>query len=110
MDWLIKLFQREINMDFKPISDRLLVRRADAETKTASGFFIPDAIAEQANKGTVLAMGPGKSTKDGLIIPIADIAVNDMVMFAPGAGIPVKVNGEALLVLKEEEIIAVVDE
>ena len=109
MDWLTKLLQREINMDFKPMGDRLLVRRAEAETKTVSGFFIPETATEQANKGTVLVMGTGRSTKEGLLIPIADIAVDDVIMFAPGAGIPVKVNGEDLLVLKEEEIIAIVD-
>jgi chaperonin GroES len=97
-------------MNFKPILDRVLVRRAESETKTASGFFIPESNVEQANKGTVLAIGPGKPTKDGVLIPVADIAVDDMIMFAPGAGIPVKINGESLLILKEEEIIAVVAE
>ena len=92
------------------MADRVLVRRADAETKTASGFFIPDSSVEKANKGTVIAMGPGKSTKDGVIIPIADIQVNDVVMFSQGAGISVKVNGEDFLVLKEEEIFAISEE
>ena len=97
-------------MDFRPMADRVLVRRAEAETKTVSGFFIPDVAAEQANKGTVVSVGPGRALKDGRIIPITDIVIDDIVMFTPGAGIPVKVNGEALLVLKEEEILAVVNE
>lgn len=92
------------------MADRILLRRAEAETKTVSGFFIPEMSVEKTNKGTVIAMGPGKLSKDGQVIPIADIAVNNTVMFSNGAGIPVTVNGEEFLVLKEEEILAVVSE
>ena len=95
-------------MNFKPISDRVLVKRADAENKTASGFIIPDASVEKANRGTVVAMGPGRSLKDGRVVPIADVSIGDVVMFE-GNGINVKVDGEQLVVLKEEEIIAIVD-
>jgi chaperonin GroES len=95
-------------MDFKPMADRVLVQQDDTETKTASGFFIPDSSVEKANKGTVLAIGPGKTTKDGVVIPMP-VEINDKVMFAPGAGIKVKVNGEEMLVLKEEELIAIVE-
>jgi len=97
-------------MNFKPMADRVLVRRTEAENKTVSGFFIPDSSVEKSNKGVVLAMGPGKSTKDGVVIPIADIKINDVVMFSQGAGIPVKVNGEDFVVLKEEEIFAIEEE
>ena len=95
-------------MNFKPMSDRVLVKRADAENKTASGFIIPDASVEKANRGTVVAMGPGRSLKDGRVVPIADVGIGDVVMFE-GNGISVKVDGEQLVVLKEEEIIAIVD-
>lgn len=95
-------------MNFKPMADRILIRRAEAETKTASGFFIPDTSVEKANRGTVVAVGPGKSTKDGLVIPIADVKVGDVIMFE-GNGINIKVDGEQLVVLKEEEIIAIVE-
>jgi len=97
-------------MDFRPMADRVLVRRSDPETKTLSGLVIPDSTAEKANQGTVVAVGPGRSTVDGRVIPIADVAIGDLVMFGPDAGIPVKVNSEALLVLKESELIAVVDQ
>ena len=90
------------------MSDRVLVKRADAENKTASGFIIPDAALEKTNRGTVVAMGPGRSLKDGRVVPIADISIGDVVMFE-GNGINVKVDGEQLVVLKEEEIIAIVD-
>jgi chaperonin GroES len=108
MAWLIELLPREINMNFTPMADRLLVRRAEAETKTASGFFIPEVMVEKANRGTVLAIGPGRSLKDGRVIPVEDVKVGDTVMFE-GNGINVKVNGEPLVVLKEQEIIAIVD-
>ena len=96
-------------MHFKPIADRVLIRRAEAETRTVSGFFIPDAVAEKANKGTVLALGPGRALKDGRVIPIADITIGDIIMYSPGAGIPVKVDGEEFIILTEDEIIAVVE-
>jgi len=95
-------------MNFKPMADRVLVKQAEAETKTASGFFIPDASVEKANKGTVLAVGPGKTTKDGVVIPVP-VNIDDQVMFAPGHGIKVKVDGQECLVLKEDELIAVVE-
>ena len=95
-------------MEFKPMHDRVLVKQDDSETKTASGFIIPDSSVEKANKGTVIAVGPGKSTKDGAVIPVA-VTIDEKVMFAPGTGIKVKVNGEEMLVLKEEEIIAIVE-
>ena len=88
--------------------DNLLVRRADAETKTKSGFFIPDASVGKPNTGTVLAMGPGRANKAGVVIPIAEIKLNDVVMFNQGSGIPVKVDGEDYIVLREEEIFAIV--
>ena len=95
-------------MNFKPMGDRVLVEAAPVETKTKSGFFIPDTLAEKTNTGTVLAVGPGKTTKDGVVIPVS-VNVDDRVMYIPGSGIPVKVDGENFLVLKEEELIAVVD-
>lgn len=95
-------------MNFKPMADRVLVRQSESETKTTSGFFIPDSSVEKANTGTILAVGPGKTTKDGVVVPIP-VEVNNKVMFAPGAGIPVRVEGEDYIVLKEEELIAVVE-
>lgn len=96
-------------MNFRPMLNHVLVRRAEEENKTSSGFIIPDASVEKPNKGTVLAIGPGKPTKDGVVIPIAEIKLNDVVMFSQGAGIPVKVDGDDFIVLKEEEIFAIVE-
>jgi chaperonin GroES len=95
-------------MNFKPMADRVLVQQAESQTKTTSGFIIPDSSVEKANTGTVLAVGPGKTTKDGQIISVP-VEVNNRVMFAPGSGIKVKVDGKDMLVLKEDELIAVID-
>ena len=95
-------------MNFKPTLDRLLVSRLEAETKTSSGFIIPDASVGKSNRGEVLAMGPGRINKDGVTIPISDIQVGDVVMFE-GIGISVKVDGKDYIILKEQEVIAIVD-
>jgi chaperonin GroES len=95
-------------MIFKPMADRVLIRRVDPETRTSAGFIIPDTSVVKANRGTVVAVGPGKLLKDGKVVPIADVKVGDVIMFE-GIGINVKINGEQLVVLQEEEIIAIVD-
>jgi chaperonin GroES len=95
-------------MNFKPMFDRVLVKQDPAETTTRSGFIIPDSTAEKTNTGTVVAVGPGKATKDGALIPLT-VQPADKIMYTPGNGIRVKVEGVELLVLKEEEIIAVID-
>lgn len=94
-------------MTFRPTADRVLVKRADLETKTSGGLYVPDSQSEKTNQGTIVSMGPGRTTKDGIIIPI-DLEVGDEVMFGGGAGTPVRVDGADYLVVKEEEIIAVV--
>ena len=95
-------------MNLKPLSDRVVVRRVDSESVTAGGIVIPDAATEKADQGTVLAVGPGKRNKDGQVIAL-DVAVNDRVLFGKFAGQTVKVDGEELLILKEEDILAVIN-
>jgi chaperonin GroES len=95
-------------MNLKPLSDRVVVRRVDSESVTKGGIVIPDAAAEKADKGTVLAVGPGKRTDAGTVIPL-DVNVNDLVLFGKFAGQNVKIDGEELLVLKEEDILAVIE-
>ena len=94
-------------MNLKPLSDRVVVRRVDSESVTKGGIFIPDAATEKADQGRVLAVGPGKRNKDGLVVAL-DVAVNDRVLFGKFAGQTVKVDGEELLILKEEDILAVI--
>lgn len=88
--------------------DNVLVRCNEAENKTLSGFIIPESSTPKPNTGTVLAVGPGKANKAGIVVPIAGIEIDNVVMFNQGAGIPVKVDGEDYIVLKEEEIFAIV--
>lgn len=97
-------------MNFKPMGDRLLVDEDARETKTSAGFFIPETSADAANRGTVLAVGPGAVPKNGGDPVPMLISVNDRILFAPGSGQKVKVEGKMYLVLKEEEVIAIVEE
>jgi chaperonin GroES len=94
-------------MNLKPLSDRVVVRRVDSESVTAGGIFIPDAATEKADQGTVLAVGPGKRNEQGELTAL-DVAVNDRVLFGKFAGQTVKVEGEELLILKEDDILAVI--
>lgn len=96
-------------MQLNPLHDRVVVKRVDAETKTASGLYIPDNAAEKPDQGIVLAVGPGKRNQEGAVIPMS-VNVNDRVMFGKFAGTTVKIKGEDLLVLAEEEIFAVIEE
>ncbi len=96
-------------MNLKPLSDRVVVRRVDSESVTAGGIFIPDAATEKADQGTVLAVGPGKRNKEGQVVALG-VAVNDRVLFGKFAGQTVKVDGEELLILKEEDILAVINQ
>ena len=92
------------------MGDRVLVDQDPVETKTSSGIFLHHEAADAVNRGTVLAVGPGRPTKKGdAIIPV-DIKVNERVLFPPGSGLQVKVEGVTYLVLKEDEIIAIVEE
>ena len=95
-------------MNLKPLSDRVVVRRVDSESVTKGGIFIPDAATEKADQGRVLAVGPGKRDKEGQVVAL-DVAVNDRVLFGKFAGQTVKVDGEELLILKEEDILAVIN-
>lgn len=97
-------------MNFKPLGDRVLVDEDAKETKTSSGLFIPDASADAANRGTILAVGPGEAPKNGgAVIPV-DLTVGERVLFAPGSGQKVVVAGKSYLVLKVGEVIATVTE
>lgn len=94
-------------MNLKPLLDRVVVRRVDSESVTKGGIFIPDAAAEKADQGTVLAVGPGKRDQNGQFIGIT-INTNDRVLFSKTAGQAVKVDGEELLILKEDEVLGII--
>jgi len=93
-------------MNLRPLHDRVIVKRLDQETKTASGLIIPDAAAEKPDQGEVLAIGNGKVQENGSVRPL-EVKVGDRVLFGKYSGQAVKVNGEELLVMREEDIMAV---
>ena len=95
-------------MKLRPLHDRVIVKRLENETKTASGIVIPDNAAEKPDQGEVKAVGAGKIQDDGKVRPMA-LKVGDRVLFGKYSGQSVKVDGEELLVMKEEDLFAVVE-
>ena len=94
-------------MNLKPLLDRVVVRRVDSEAVTKGGIVIPDTAAEKADQGSVLAVGPGKRNNEGTVIAL-DVQVGDTVLFGKFSGQTVKVDGEELLILKEDDILAII--
>ncbi len=94
-------------MKIRPLHDRVIVKRIDEEKKTASGIVIPDSAAEKPDQGEIMAVGPGKRGDDGKLIA-PDVKVGDRVLFGKYAGSTVKVDGDELLVMREEDIMGVV--
>ena len=93
---------------FRPLHDRVVVKRIDAEEKTKGGIIIPDTAKEKPSQGEVIAVGPGGRDEAGKLIPI-DIKVGDRVLFGKYSGQTVKVDGDELLVMREEDLFAVVE-
>ena len=96
-------------MKLNPLHDRVVVKRIEADTKTSSGLYIPDNVAEKPDQGIVLAVGAGRRTEAGTLVPMS-LNVDDKVLFGKFAGQTVKIKGEELLILTEEEIYAVIEE
>ena len=95
-------------MKIRPLHDRVIVKRVEAERTTASGIVIPDSAGEKPDQGEVLAVGPGKRDDSGKL-NAPDVKVGDRVLFGKYAGQTVKVDGEELLVLREEDLVGVVE-
>ena len=95
-------------MKIRPLHDRVIVKRIDEEKKTASGIVIPDSAAEKPDQGEIMAVGPGKRGDDGKLIA-PDVKVGDRVLFGKYAGSTVKVDGDELLVMREEDVMAVIE-
>ena len=96
-------------LKFRPLHDRVVVRRIDAEEKTKGGIIIPDTVQEKPSQGEVVAVGPGGRDEAGKLIPI-DIKVGDRVLFGKWSGTEVKIDGQDLLIMKESDIMGVLDE
>jgi chaperonin GroES len=92
----------------RPLHDRILVKRLEEERKTASGIVIPDTAAEKPDQGEVMAVGKGKILEDGKVRPL-DVKVGDKILFGKYSGQTVKVKGDELLVIREEDVMGVVE-
>jgi chaperonin GroES len=95
-------------MNLRPLQDRIIVKRVEEETKTAGGLFIPETAKEKPQRGEIVAVGNGKKTEDGKVLPL-DVKVGDLVLFGKYAGTEVKVDGEDYLMMREDDILAVVE-
>ena len=94
-------------MKFRPLHDRVVIERIDAESKTAGGIIIPDTAKEKPQQGKVIAVGPGGRDESGKLIPI-DVKVGNRILFGKWSGTEVKVDGEDLIIMKESDILGVV--
>jgi chaperonin GroES len=94
-------------MSFRPLHDRVVVRRLDAEEKTAGGIIIPDTAKEKPMEGEVIAAGPGARNEAGALVPL-DVKTGDRILFGKWSGTEVKLDGEDLLIMKESDIMGII--
>jgi len=95
-------------MKIRPLQDRIIVKRLEEETKTKGGIIIPDSAKEKPIEGKVVAVGKGKKTDDGTLIAL-DVKVGDKVLFSKYGGTEVKIDGEELLIMREDDILGVIE-
>ena len=95
-------------MKIRPLQDRVIVRRLEEEEKTKGGIIIPDTAKEKPQEGKVIAVGKGKVTEDGKVIPL-DVKVGDKILFGKYSGTEIKIGGEEHLIMREEDILGVIE-
>jgi chaperonin GroES len=95
-------------MKFRPLHDRIVIRRITAEEKTAGGIIIPDTVKEKPMEGEVVAVGPGARNEKGVIVP-PDVRAGDRVLFGKWSGTEVKLDGDELLIMKESDLMGVIE-
>ena len=95
-------------MKLRPLQDRILVKRIEEEAKTAGGIYIPDTAKEKPVMGQIVSVGNGKKTEDGKVIPV-DVKAGDKVLFGKYAGTEVKVEGEEYLIMREDDILGIIE-
>ena len=95
-------------MKFRPLHDRVVIRRVDAEGKTAGGIFIPDTAQEKPMEGEVIAAGPGASNEQGQIVAL-EVKPGDRILFGKWSGSEIKLDGEDLLIMKESDVMGVIE-
>ena len=95
-------------MKFRPLHDRVVIRRVDAEAKTAGGIFIPDTAQEKPMEGEIVAVGPGTRNEKGAVVPL-DVKPGDRILFGKWSGSEIKLDGKDLLIMNETDIMGVID-
>ena len=95
-------------MNIRPLHDRIIVERLEEETTTASGIIIPDSAKEKPMQGDVVAVGKGKKTEDGKVLPL-DVKVGDKVLFGKYSGTEIKIEGKEYLMMREDDVLGVVE-
>jgi len=95
-------------MDIRPLHDRIIVERLEEETKTAGGIIIPDTAKEKPQQGKVIAVGKGKRTEDGKLLPL-DVKVGDKILFGKYAGTEIKIEGKEFLMMREDDVLGVIE-
>ena len=94
-------------MKFRPLHDRVVVRRVESEEKTAGGIIIPDTAKEKPQEGEIIAVGPGARDEAGKLVPL-DVKAGDRILFGKWSGTEVKIDGEDLLIMKESDVMGVI--
>jgi len=95
-------------MNIRPLHDRVIVERVEEETRTAGGLIIPDSAKEKPQQGKVIAVGKGKITEDGKVLPL-DVKVGDRVLFGKYAGSEVKIDGKEYMMMREDDVLGVIE-
>src|ERR1700731_2085869 len=98
----------DMAMSFRPLHDRVLIRRLEQEAKTAGGIIIPDTAKEKPMEGEVIAVGPGARDEAGKLVPL-DVKASDRILFGKWSGTEVKLDGEELLIMKESDIMGIIE-
>jgi chaperonin GroES len=102
------IMKGEVGMNIRPLHDRIIVERLEEETKTAGGIIIPDTAKEKPQQGKIIAVGKGKITEDGKVLPL-DVKVGDRVLFGKYAGTEIKIEGKEFMMMREDDILGVVE-
>jgi chaperonin GroES len=98
----------EENMSFRPLHDRILVRRVESQEKTKGGIIIPDTAKEKPSEGEIVAVGPGARNEAGQIQAL-DVKAGDRILFGKWSGTEIKINGEDLLIMKESDVLGIIE-
>jgi chaperonin GroES len=108
-NWKIPFCNSEVEaMKFRPLHDRVVVRRIEENTKTAGGIIIPDTVKEKPMQGEIIAVGPGARDENGKLVPL-DVKRGDKILFGKWSGTEVKIDGEELLIMKESDILGIIE-